>query len=295
MFLHPVNVRCLVREYGSLEQSPEKISATVVEIVGYSMSEDVRQRHRYLSHLPLTCEFSICELALQPPLVSKETLEIFSDDIEKRKRQRQKKAREERRRERRIEMEENKKQGKYPEVHIPLENLQQFPAFNSYTCSSDSALGPTSTESHGALSLSPLSRSPGSQADFLLTPVSPTASQGSPSFCVGSLEEDSPFPSFAQMLRVGKAKADVWPKTAPKKDENSLVPPAPVDSDGESDNSDRVPVPSFQNSFSQAIEAAFMKLDTPATSDPLSEEKGGKKRKKQKQKLLFSTSVVHTK
>ncbi|XP_077016133.1 E3 ubiquitin-protein ligase RNF10 isoform X2 [Tamandua tetradactyla] len=293
MFLHPVNVRCLVREYGSLEQSPEKISATVVEIAGYSMSEDVRQRHRYLSHLPLTCEFSICELALQPPVVSKETLEMFSDDIEKRKRQRQKKAREERRRERRIEMEENKKQGKYPEVHIPLENLQQFPAFNSYTCSSSSALGPTNPEVHGALSLSPLSRSPGSHADFLLTPLSPTASQGSPSFCVGSLEEDSPFPSFAQMLRVGKAK-DVGPKVAPKKDENSLVPPAPVDSDGESDNSDRVPVPSFQNSFSQAIEAAFMKLDTPATSDSLS-EKGGKKRKKQKQKLLFSTSVVHTK
>ncbi|XP_041910485.1 RING finger protein 10-like [Arvicola amphibius] len=296
MFLHPVNVRCLVREYGSLEQSPEKISATVVEIAGYSMSEDVRQRHRYLSHLPLTCEFSICELALQPPVVSKETLEMFSGDIEKRKRQRQKKAREERRRERRIEMEENKRQGRYPEVHIPLENLQQFPAFNSYTCSSDSALGPTSTEGHGALSLSPLSRSPGSHADFLLTPLSPTTSQGSPSFCVGSLEEDSPFLSFAQMLRVGKAKADMWPKTAPKKDENnSLVPPAPVDSDGESDNSDRVPVPSFQNSFSQAIEAAFMKLDTPATSDPLSEDRGGKKRKKQKQKLLFSTSVVHTK
>lgn len=39
MFLHPINVRCLVREYGSLEQSPEKISATVVEIAGYSMSE----------------------------------------------------------------------------------------------------------------------------------------------------------------------------------------------------------------------------------------------------------------
>ncbi|KAM8814570.1 E3 ubiquitin-protein ligase RNF10 isoform 1-T1 [Rhynchonycteris naso] len=295
MFLHPVNVRCLVREYGSLEQSPEKISAMVVEIAGYSMSEDVRQRHRYLSHLPLTCEFSICELALQPPVVSKETLEIFSDDIEKRKRQRQKKAREERRREHRIEMEENKKQGKYPEVHIPLENLQQFPAFNSYTCSSDSALGPTSTEGHGAFSISSLSRSPGSQADFLLTPVSPTASRGSPSFCIGNLEEDSPFPSFAQMLRVGKAKADVWPKTAPRKDENSLIPPATVDSDGESDNSDRVPVPSFQNSFSQAIEAAFMKLDTPATSDTLSEEKGGKKRKKQKQKLLFSTSVIHTK
>lgn len=43
-----------------------------------------------------------------------------------------------------------------------------------------------------------------------------------------------------------------------------------MDSDGESDNSDRVPVPSFQNSFSQAIEAAFMKLDTPPPSDALS-------------------------
>lgn len=39
----------------------------------------------------------------------------------------------------------------------------------------------------------------GSLSDFLLTPVSPTASQGSPSFCIGSLEEDSPFPSFAQV------------------------------------------------------------------------------------------------
>ena len=39
MFLHPVNVRCLVREYGSLEQSPEQISATGVASAGYSMSE----------------------------------------------------------------------------------------------------------------------------------------------------------------------------------------------------------------------------------------------------------------
>uniref|UniRef100_A0A669PXU6 E3 ubiquitin-protein ligase RNF10 n=1 Tax=Phasianus colchicus TaxID=9054 RepID=A0A669PXU6_PHACC len=243
MYLHPVNVRCLIREYGSLEKSPEKITAAVVEIAGYSMTEDIRQRHRYLCHLPLTCEFSICELALKPPIISKETLELFSDDIEKRKRLRQKKARDERRRERRIEIEENKKQGKYS---IP-------------------------------------------------TPFSPAASQASPSLS-GSLEEESPFPSFAQMLRVGKAKPEAWPKPAPKtKDENTLALPVPVESDGESDSSDRIPVPSFQNSFSQAIEAALLKLDKPSTADHLSEEKGGKKRKKQKQKLLFSTSVVHTK
>ncbi|XP_031448103.1 RING finger protein 10 [Phasianus colchicus] len=288
MYLHPVNVRCLIREYGSLEKSPEKITAAVVEIAGYSMTEDIRQRHRYLCHLPLTCEFSICELALKPPIISKETLELFSDDIEKRKRLRQKKARDERRRERRIEIEENKKQGKYPEVHIALENLQQFPAFTS--CHRET----TSTD-HQSFCLSPLGRSPVFQTDSIPTPFSPAASQASPSLS-GSLEEESPFPSFAQMLRVGKAKPEAWPKPAPKtKDENTLALPVPVESDGESDSSDRIPVPSFQNSFSQAIEAALLKLDKPSTADHLSEEKGGKKRKKQKQKLLFSTSVVHTK
>ncbi|XP_035196221.1 RING finger protein 10 [Oxyura jamaicensis] len=287
MYLHPVNVRCLVREYGSLEKSPEKITAAVVEIAGYSMTEDIRQRHRYLCHLPLTCEFSICELALKPPIISKETLELFSDDIEKRKRLRQKKARDERRRERRIEIEENKKQGKYPEVHIALENLQQFPAFTS-------CHGETSTD-HQSFCSSPLGRSPVFQTESIPTPLSPAASQASPLLC-GSLEEDSPFPSFAQMLRVGKAKPETWPKPAPKtRDENTLALPVPADSDGESDSSDRMPVPSFQNSFSQAIEAALLKLDKPSAADHLSEEKGGKKRKKQKQKLLFSTSVVHTK
>lgn len=40
--------------------------------------QEVRRRHRYLAHLPLTCEFSICELALQPPILSKETLDTFA-------------------------------------------------------------------------------------------------------------------------------------------------------------------------------------------------------------------------
>ncbi|XP_077164923.1 E3 ubiquitin-protein ligase RNF10 [Paroedura picta] len=296
LYLHPVNVRCLVQEYGSLEKSPETITATVVEISGHSMTEDVRQRHRYLCHLPLTCEFSICELALKPPVISKQTLQMFADDIEKRKRLRQKKARDERRRERRIELEENKKQGRYPEVRIALENLQQFPAFSSYSEE------PCGTENQSDAVQSLYSLSPVSQPESL-TPLSPTASLGSPSLCVGSpslnvgsLEEESPLPSFAQMLRAGKAKPETWPKTIPKKKEENtnLAPPAPGDSDGESDNSDRIPVPSFQNSFSQAIEAAFLKLDKPSTDGHFLEEKKGKK-KKQKQTLLFSTSVVHTK
>ncbi|GAA6074294.1 RING finger protein 10, partial [Tachysurus ichikawai] len=100
----------------------------------------------------------------------------------------------------------------------------------------------------------------------------------------------------AEMLRDGKARADVWPRIPPKKDV-FLAPPV-ADSDGESDGSDRVPVPSFQNSFSQAVEAAMLQLDhkppAKAEASPTTDEKGGKKKKK-KQKLLFSTSMVHTK
>uniref|UniRef100_A0A8C7L563 E3 ubiquitin-protein ligase RNF10 n=1 Tax=Oncorhynchus kisutch TaxID=8019 RepID=A0A8C7L563_ONCKI len=219
MFLHPVNVRCLLREYGSLEASPHTITATVVEIEGQTITEEVRRRHRYLAHLPLTCEFSICELALQPPTLSKETLDSFADDLEKRKRLRQKKARDEKRRERRIEMEENKKQGKYPEVHIGLENFQQFPAFGS-----------------------PLHNgSPPVYPEFLLAP---------PSFLSSSPVSGETNSFNCPMLRDGKARVDAGPWTTSKK---------VADSDGESDGeSNRVPVPSFQNSFSQAFEEALL-------------------------------------
>ncbi|XP_067251293.1 RING finger protein 10 isoform X1 [Chanodichthys erythropterus] len=287
MFLHPVNVRCLLREYGSLENSPQSITATVVEIDGHTVSEDIRRRHRYLSHLPLTCEFSLCELNLQPPILSKETLDSFADDLEKRKRLRQKKARDEKRREKRIEIEENRKQGKYPDMHIGLENLQHFPAFGSPPHSGsrmqlpEFLLGPPS----------PLSSSPSSDGVMF-----PSLSEHSPSLSVASVEEDSHCMSFAQMLKDGKARVDAGPKSTQKKD-MFLAPPT-ADSDGESDGSDRVPVPSFQNSFSQAFEQALSQLDngnqTPAQALPIPDEKGGKKKKK-KQKLLFSTSMVHTK
>lgn len=63
-------------------------------------------------------------------------------------------------------------------------------------------------------------------------------------------------------------------------DENTLALPAPADSDGESDSSDRIPVPSFQNSFSQAIEAALLKLDKPSTADHLSGKRQGGRHEK---------------
>lgn len=39
MFLNPLNVRCLMRQYGSLEASPDSITGTVVEVVGQTVTE----------------------------------------------------------------------------------------------------------------------------------------------------------------------------------------------------------------------------------------------------------------
>ncbi|CAJ0965742.1 unnamed protein product [Ranitomeya imitator] len=290
VYLHPVNVRCLIHEYGSLERCPDTITANVVEIDGFTVTEEVRRRHRYLCHLPLTCEFSICEISLGPPTVSLETLSYFSAEVEKRRRQRRRKERDEQRREKRIEIEENRKQGRSmdlitdPEVHIALENLHQFPAVSLATDSpvSGSLCVLPTADTQSPITSSSLSCSPASQNGS-------SFSQGaeSPSDFHGHLEDDARSPSFAQMLRVGKAKPELWPKVAVKK-ENPVKSTAPADSDGESDCSERVPVPSFQNSFSEAMEAAFLKLDTALPPAP-SVEKGGKRKKKQ-QKLLFSTS-----
>ena len=39
VFLHSVNARCLAREYGSLENSPHTITATIVAMESFSMTE----------------------------------------------------------------------------------------------------------------------------------------------------------------------------------------------------------------------------------------------------------------
>jgi hypothetical protein len=40
--------------------------------------QNIRGRTRYLSHLPLTCEFQVVELDLHPPIVSESTLHEFA-------------------------------------------------------------------------------------------------------------------------------------------------------------------------------------------------------------------------
>ena len=72
--MHALNVQMLVHEYGSLENCPKKIKGKIIEKDNTSMNESLRNRLRYLRHLPLTSIFEVCEIQLKSPFVSKETL-----------------------------------------------------------------------------------------------------------------------------------------------------------------------------------------------------------------------------
>jgi len=43
--------------------------------------KDLRRRLRYLSHLPLTCEFVMAELDLHPPIISQSVLDTFRGSL----------------------------------------------------------------------------------------------------------------------------------------------------------------------------------------------------------------------
>merc|ERR1719203_2464406 len=111
IFLHALNVQMLVEEYGTLEACPATIKAAILEKEGTAMTEELRDRLRYLRHLPVASSFEVAEMDLKPPMVSKETMGVFKAQVEKRRRNRAKRNRDEKRREKRIEAEEDRKLG----------------------------------------------------------------------------------------------------------------------------------------------------------------------------------------
>lgn len=132
VYMHSMNVKMLEHTYGSLECCPTTITGRILEKEPVSMTEEVRNRNRYLRHLPVTCQFEMVEIELAQPVISRETVEFFQEQVSQRVRRRLKRAREEKRREKRITEEENRKIGKFPDVNLKLESHYQFPDFSSH-------------------------------------------------------------------------------------------------------------------------------------------------------------------
>ncbi|XP_059645281.1 uncharacterized RING finger protein P8B7.23 [Cornus florida] len=95
LILHPLNMKCLLRHYGSYEMLPHRISGKILQLETVTQSEAMRRRYRYLSHFSLTTTFQLCEIGLSE-ILPPDAFSPFMDEIKNREKQRKRVARKER-------------------------------------------------------------------------------------------------------------------------------------------------------------------------------------------------------
>lgn len=273
IFLDGINVKCLLKEFSNFKNCPPVLEAPILHIESFIMTEDLRKRHKYLSHLPLSCEYQIAELDLRSPLLSQETLDEFQDMINRRLKNRQLKEKLENDSKRRAEIAEQRK-------------VDLYVRDNSFTC----------TESEFVAGSAFVDIKSGrKEIDFpvgSLTSESSDMSLSPPTQTTGSM-------SFAQKLRTGEASTYARPltmKTTAERD--SFMPTTKID-DGDDDDDSSYRAPTYQSSFCDALNASLDRLKSKSAdvAEASLTENGGsgkrknKKTKKKKQQLLFSTSA----
>lgn len=259
IFLHALNVQMLVKEFGSFEACPTMIKGLILEKDGSNMTNELRNKLRFLKHVPLTCSFEVAELALNNHVISTETRDIFAPQLEQRKRKRAQRARVEKRREKRIEVEENKLMGKYPGLpkSLRIESDFHFPTFENTTATK--AIGSSSNElfhssESGSDSVSSRTSSPQFDIQGVTQGENIEGSAGHAPIS-SQTKASSGGISFAKMLRHGSAKPTNAANTMSKSETFpgmlSLYPtPTPrktVHSDSEPELEDYLPPPPKQS------------------------------------------------
>lgn len=131
IFLHAVNIQMLVRQFGSFENCPKVIRGKILEKDSTSMTHELRNKLRYLKHLPTTSTFEVCELDMNVPRFSLDVVNEFKTQLDARRKKRQRRAREEKRRDTAIAIEMDKQLGKYPDPKVRIESNFHFPQFGS--------------------------------------------------------------------------------------------------------------------------------------------------------------------
>ncbi|CAG9760781.1 unnamed protein product [Ceutorhynchus assimilis] len=296
IYLHAINAKMLEHTYGSLEFCPKTLDGRILEKEGGSMTEELRKKLRYLQHLPVTCQFEVAEIKLSEPQVNQETLDYFRDQIELRRKRRQRRAKEEKKREKRIEAEENKIIGIFDSPELQLDSRDQFPdvkqshdMFPDYLDHRLRSESESTFMTHSERSISP-------DLASSISGMSLENTHSGPSFATMLASENKPsWPTL-------KAKPTNQPSSAPvklitvtgPKMSSVNVAHCPSDGDVEQDG-DFGPVPDFNRSFGDALAEALAKeLDVVGEAEnDVSTASGRKKKKKNKQKLLFSTRMAY--
>lgn len=272
IFLHALNVQMLVKQFGSLENCPETIQAEILEKESTVMTEELRDRLRYMRHLPVASSFEVAELDITQ-LVSKNTLQCFKDQIDVRRRRRTRKLRDEKRRERKIQHEEARMMG-FPGSMVRVESdyyssrsvrtnsesdqsqSDQFPAWQG----SQDDLGPGPGTDGGCISFAKITKA---------KPPAPKPTNPMPR------SSSFPTPTWTSLGSVHPLSTRTRPTTQP-------------DSDGEPEPEGYVPPPQ-RASLGDTLAAALQAADTGTGKNNASTSTGGKKGKKGRGKQILVT------
>jgi len=262
IYLNPLNAKCLLKEYGSWENCPQKLKAKIIQMDYFTMNEEIRHRWRYLAHLPISCEFTVVELDLKPPIISQETRDIFADQLANRQRMRQKKLHEEKRFNNFIKERERKQFGLIPFGEVKNSNMAEIDEGSSFRDSAEEVYEDPVKEL-----LYNNSNSPPSSEGQLLQDSGDQASK-----------------SFAQMLRDGKRiKSDVKARCIGAN--LNETPSVQACASNKIEDEDYNPPPQYQNSFGEAIQEAFNNLN-------IKKGNGKKKKNKREKTVLFSNQMA---
>jgi len=158
IFIASLNAKCLMNQYGSIQNGPETISGTVLEIEDFTMDHELRRRFRYLSHLADGQPFSLVLLDSKDLNLNDETfLKFKSQIIQRQKRKVQKDKEENKAFQKFEEFYDRELYGKYAPAEISLSSHEMFPDFEEDLAA---ALDQSLAESAAAQSSLPTQLSP---------------------------------------------------------------------------------------------------------------------------------------
>lgn len=274
IYLHAMNVKMLEMQYGSLEHCPSVITGKLLEKEGGSCTKELRRRLRYLSHLPITCQFEVAEIELKPPIVSEDVLHSFHQQLETRQKRRERRERDERKREKKIIEEENKQMGKYPVPNVHIDSTRHFPQWHPEHFTEDTIPSPSESLATSSVASSPSSSTFDEVVSTTKKEIDQSQEQG---------------PSFAQMLRNNgtrfKSKT-TWPSV------NATCSTRSKSDRSDAEDDDCASAPSYSQSFGDALAQALERTKLLDAETKLSDNVGGKKKKKKnKATLLFATNM----
>ncbi|KAJ3222830.1 RING finger protein 10 [Clydaea vesicula] len=56
LYLHPLDIKILLHEYGEYSKFPDKIDVDIIHLSESTLDEDLRKKFKYLGHIPLGCD-----------------------------------------------------------------------------------------------------------------------------------------------------------------------------------------------------------------------------------------------